>query len=367
MRILHIFTDQNYVYTKALISMFYNSDVNIDFDYLICADKTKIPHDILEIDSSHSHVFALTGSKRAQVFKINAIDGCYDYIIYHFFPNDILLNMYYLICKEKSRRIIWRIWGADLYNWKKTKGIGKGLLNWIRGNARKNIRFIIPEPMDVAEYKKQFGDSASILNGPDPKGYDKKFLDSTKTDKTGDAYAIVIGHSAVQSVNHFSVLDALSKFREENIRIILPLNYGDSSYANKVEDYAISLYGRDKVVSIRNKLTLEEYSRILWKCDACIIHSDRQIAMGNIIMCMYMGKKVFLKKDSVMWNYYKEYLSLDISDSSSIASTSYPEFIENRIDIIKNREYAMGEIEVPLIMQKWKETFELLQKDLEAK
>ena len=90
MRILHIFTDQNYVYTKALISMFYNSDVNIDFDYLICADKTKIPHDILEIDSSHSHVFALTGSKRAQVFKINAIDGCYDYIIYHFFPNDIL-------------------------------------------------------------------------------------------------------------------------------------------------------------------------------------------------------------------------------------------------------------------------------------
>ena len=78
-------------------------------------------------------------------------------------------------------------------------------------------------------------------------------------------------------------------------------------------------------------------------------------------------KKVFLKKDSVMWNYYKEYLSLDISDSSSIASTSYPEFIENRIDIIKNREYAMGEIEVPLIMQKWKETFELLQKDLEAK
>ena len=41
---------------------------------------------------------------------------------------------------------------------------------------------------------------------------------------------IQIGHPSTQVLNHIEVLEDLYKFRDENIRIYIPLSYGDEEY-----------------------------------------------------------------------------------------------------------------------------------------
>lgn len=364
MKVLHVFTDQNYVYVEALIKLFYSNFPNVKNDFLICSKKETVPQSIVDIDFQN-RISYLQGSKRFQTVTIKKLGSKHDYIVFHFLPNDILLHLYYYFNNEGLKRVVWRIWGADLYNWKKeSPKFIVCLLNFFRENTRKRIRYIIPEPMDIDEYVRQFGNSAMILYGPDPKGYDSRFLENNKRINSDGIFRIIIGHSAVKFVNHIEILNTLKKYKNENIKIVLPLNYGDPEYGDYVSDQAIKEFGEDKVEIIRNKLNLADYVRLMWGCDALIIHSDRQIAMGNITMMLYMGKKVYIKYSSVMGKYYYDQEKLTVFDSNSISELSFNELSSPIDDISRNKEYAINEIEIPNIVNKWNVVFKNLEDEL---
>lgn len=366
MKILHVFTDQNYVYVEALIKLFYSNFPEYKNDFLICSKKKNVPKSIVDFDCE-KRITYLNCSKRFEVFTISKVSKKYNYIIYHFLPNDPLIHLYYYFHSKAINKIIWRIWGADLYNWKKkSPKYIIDIINVFRSNTRKKIRYVILEPMDIAEYKRQFNSDAILLNGPDPKGYDSIFLDSHRKERNNDSYTIIVGHSAVRFVNHIEILNSLSKFKDYNIRIVLPLNYGDPKYAELVEKTAIDLFGTQKIKIIRDKMSLEEYVEFMWNCDALIIHSDRQIAMGNITMMLYMGKKVFVKGNSIMDDYYIKSNELEMYDSSTISSIQFNDFISPVKNTEKNKAFAINEIELPNIINMWKTTFNQIDNIKEA-
>ena len=359
LKILHIFTNMNYVYTEALIELFYNYVQNCYHEFLICDAKENVPKTIREKDEEQLRIHYLEdGNIRLEYREIKKYQKDFDYTIYHFLPNDILLHEYYKHHKKFLKNTIWRIWGADLYNWEK-KGIQGFFFNAIRRKTRKEIPYVIAEPMDIPEYKKQFGEKTFLL-GPDPKGYDVTFLNNHYESKKDNAVYILVGHSAVKTLHHKEILTKLVGYKDRNIKIILPMNYGDMNYAKDVYNYAVSLFTQEKVIWIQEKMDLGEYVKLLWKCDIQIIHSERQIAMGNITMMMYMKKKIFLMQDSIMDEYYRKKEGLDIYNSSEIGNTSFEEFVKN-IYSEKNRMFAIEEIDINSIAKAWKETFEFLK------
>lgn len=364
MKILHIFTNMNYVYTKALIELFYREIPQYYQEFLICDTEKNVPEMIRKDSGKSTKVHYLKNeSIRLQVFEISKYLNKFDYTIYHFLPNDILLHYYYKFHRKLLNKTVWRIWGADLYNWKKEKIEGV-LFNNVRECTRKNIPYIISEPMDLPEFKRQFGDKHIFLSGPDPKGYDIDILNKQYCTKKDNAIYILLGHSAVKTLHHKEILNKLVPYKNENVKIIIPLNYGDKNYAREVCNYANTLFSNDKIICINEKMDLLSYIRLLWQCDIAIIHSERQIAMGNITMLMYMKKKIFLMKDSIMDNYYRIEENLEIYDSGEIGNIPFEKFIKNEYDE-KNRSFAIKEIDVNSIAKIWKDTFGFLKQEME--
>ena len=70
----------------------------------------------------------------------------------------------------------------------------------------------------------------------------------------------------------------------------------------------------------------ENYFKFMWSVDIAVFCLYRQAALGNIIRLLYMGKKVFLPKDSVMYNFFVEN-GVEIYDTEAIPNMSYEEFV----------------------------------------
>lgn len=359
MIITHVFTGMNYVYTTALIEMFINKVNNVNHRFLICDLKVNAPDRIDDFSKDADIIYSNSLSRIVQAKQMIACLESSDYVIFHFLPNNIFLHFELYFKKELYSKMIWRIWGADLYNWKKN-GIQGIAFNGIREYTRKRIKSIIAEPMDRPEFIKQFGSSVSFIDGPDPKGYNIDTLEKNKEEKTDNIIYILVGHSAVIALNHIKILNDLKHYKNENIKIILPLNYGDSSYAKEVYNEAVKIFTTEKIIAINEKLDMDKYIKLLWHCDIAIIHSDRQIAMGNITMLMYMLKKIYLKKESIMDRYYRSEQGLEIYDSNTISNLTFDEFKESK-HLLINREYATKEINIDDIASTWKESFEKIK------
>ncbi len=356
MKILHVFTGMNYIYTRALIDLFHNYTNRDKHQFLICDRKNNIPKEILELKTDTSDIyytdstFLNYNSKYIKEYMMKN-----DYTIFHFLPNNVFLHIRLILHPKLLKKTIWRIWGADLYNWEKN-GVKGMVLNRIRGYTREKIKYVIAEPMDIDICKKQFKHEKIFLEGPDPKGYDIELLENSKNELKDNKIRILVGHSAVPALNHKYILDKLYKYCKENIEIIIPLSYGDNNYAYEISKYAIELFGSNKIMILNNKLTLNEYAKLLWNCDIAIIYSERQIAMGNITMMMYMKKKIFLMRNSVMDKYYRVNQGLEIYDADRIGNIPYDDFIKGK-DYEKNRVFAEHEIDIYDIAEKWNDTF----------
>ncbi|MDD2519302.1 MAG: TDP-N-acetylfucosamine:lipid II N-acetylfucosaminyltransferase [Bacilli bacterium] len=217
--------------------------------------------------------------------------------------------------KKELNKIIWVVWGSDLYrgSWVNSfykKGIRFAVdlmrLNFIRDYKIKQFKAIgIGFKYDAIEVRRRFGNQIKILAAP--YGYkpgikgklDEILLESVDTYKTR-SYKIMIGHSAYPFLNHFDIMNKLKRFKDENIIISLVFSYGDMKYAKKVEDYAINLFGNEKVEVLRELMPIDVYIRYLKSVDACILDYTHQSALGNFYILLYLGKKLFLNGKGIL-------------------------------------------------------------------
>lgn len=79
--------------------------------------------------------------------------------------------------------------------------------------------------------------------------------------------------------------------------------YGDNLYRDRVREY---LKSHAVESEIQNELMpIGEYRQKLLNCRVAIFGHIRQQAVGNIMICMRSGMKVFLFKDSVAFKFFK--------------------------------------------------------------
>jgi hypothetical protein len=114
-----------------------------------------------------------------------------------------------------------------------------------------------------------------------------------------------LGNSATFTNNHIEAIDILEKIMvSEKRKIIVPLNYGDPSYAEEICQIGKNQLG-DPFVPLMDWLTLEEYNQKISQCGFVIMNHKRQQAFGNINTALYKGAKVFLRPENLLYKYYK--------------------------------------------------------------
>lgn len=352
MKIIHIISksvNTNYLVTSPFIDFVNNNFDTAEHEFVIVNDKlvpdsVKMYHNISTFDISVKKDFR----KILQILKDS------DKIILHSLYALNTKNMIRLMFTNWFfKKSFWVEWGGDLYEWKKEilkpfwdprniLILAKNSINYL---FRKKINhFVGIFPPDIDYFKNEFKTYAKTFYAPYTEGksshpiYQQQLNLVSLEEKLlkNECINLQIGHSSTKNVNHIDVLNKLVKFKDENIKIYIPLSYGDSEYGNRVEEKAKSMFG-NKVVPMRKRIDLELYHEFLATMDIAIFNTHRQIGLGNIHPLLHMQKKIFMPKDSVMYDFYKAE-GINVCNYYEISKMDYHSFT-NPVDMSGTKEY----------------------------
>ena len=225
------------------------------------------------------------------------------------------------------KKVYIQFWGADLYLYRDGKGLkftaarmimrflvktGTGVINLIDEDYRQFEKIFckVPEAKHFV---------AGVPNDPLKKDNFSEFwpamaneaLDSNNKEngKLSATYRILVGNAAYPENQHKEAFEIIRDMKQregfEGIRVeaVVPLSYGDDAYKEEVMRFGREILG-DSFVPVTDYMAKPDYIRFIASCDMAIFNNNRQQALGNICIMMNLGRKVFIRDDTPMWDYF---------------------------------------------------------------
>ncbi len=268
-----------------------------------------------------------------------------DRIVIHSLGIEFEMLVLLYVKKKLVKKCVWVIWGNDLYcKLQKKEDFMSVFIEHMRSKVIKRFPYIGCLVMgDYTLATDWYETSASAIRVnycvPAQKEMIDALLSERPTSFPSDTIRIIVGNSGTQSNNHLVALEKLRKWKNADIQIYVPLSYGDSEYSVRIREAFIKEFG-DKVTILDKIIPLSEYFSLLASMNIAIFENDRQQALGNIFSLMYMGKKIYMKKGTSMWNELVEQCSSCIFDSDDILNESFLSLQLSEQDIKRNREIS---------------------------
>jgi hypothetical protein len=218
----------------------------------------------------------------------------YDKILFHWLSEVALLS---LISPSVDERSYWILWGGDLYGYR-TK-CARGVRDYFGECLRrcfiprlKGICGLVHGDFELAS--KWYGAKAEWHQVFYP--FPIPLINSEKElPKDGHRKMIVqVGNSADPTNNHIEILEALSKLDFVE-KVICPLSYGRPDYADQVAKAGDLLLG-NRFHALTTFMAPDDYASLLSTVDIAIMNHKRQQGVGNIILNLLAGNKVFLRE-----------------------------------------------------------------------
>lgn len=258
------------------------------------------------------------------------------------FYEDIRIPQLLLIPKFIMKKAAWIETTGDSYRWRNES------ITWLDrfyNRCRKALfkRF----PLIAVTFPSNEVQMRRELANPDAKCVqlplgtfekDFKFYDGIKIPEYGGKGTIwvQVGHSGLQTGNHVKILKMLSKFKDNDIKVITVVtndvqvlwsghNYAGRPYQNAVIRAAKHFFG-DKASVFYKPIDLESYIKYSANIDILIVDINRAAAIGNITRALYLGKKVFLPSGNEYYDFWKNN-GFDIYDMNKIPEMTFEEFI----------------------------------------
>ncbi len=189
--------------------------------------------------------------------------------------------------------ISWVIWGGDLVeeykNEQKIKGImvRKRIKRFCRKIIIKKLTTIISLPDDYSYAVKHYDTRAGYRNLL----YAYEYRNDGLSEK-GNTIKLLAGHSATVYDKHIE-LYRLLRSNNFNGEVYSVLSYdGSSDYVKDVCSYGRREFG-ERYHPILKWMKKNEYLNILSSMSIAVFMAERQTAVGNILLLVYTGAKIF--------------------------------------------------------------------------
>ncbi|MEN1762033.1 TDP-N-acetylfucosamine:lipid II N-acetylfucosaminyltransferase [Anoxynatronum sibiricum] len=236
---------------------------------------------------------------------IRKIQRCEKIIFHGLFNKNLIIASYFTIISPNSlKKSYWGIWGGDLYRYKERKNnILNCILEIIRKRIIKNISGLITQVRGDYELAQEWYNTKGKFHYcfMYPSNLFKEY-DIEKSESTNPKVVIQIGNSAAPSNNHIEIFEKLQKHKNENIEIVCPLSYGNSTYRQAVIVKGKEIFGH-KFKPLTEFMPFDDYLQLLSKIDIAIFNHKRQQAMGNITTLLGLGKKVYIREEITTWHF----------------------------------------------------------------
>jgi hypothetical protein len=113
---------------------------------------------------------------------------------------------------------------------------------------------------------------------------------------------ILLGNSSAKENNHYRAFQILKNIPAYS-KVIVPLSYGNMSYRKFAIEKGKALLG-NRFIPLVDFLPIEDYYNVLLSCGIVIMPHLRQQAVGNIIVPLYLGAKVFLYEENPLYSFF---------------------------------------------------------------
>ena len=292
-----------------------------------------------------------------------------DFVICHSLNFGPILIFQLFKNNRLRKNIVPIFWGADIYDWFKVRRSIKGKLNFflvetLRKQMFSNIcAFCTLARGDYNQFCKTYGDKIKnffLFYKPD---ISLSELSSLKQKKQYEKKTkVLVGHQANPFNKHLEALKSLDKFKT-NIEVYCPLSYGgNKNYVNSVIEQGEKIFG-ENFHPVLEMMPSNKYLEFLNDMDIIILPSLRQIGTLNIITSLLLKKKVYLSKDGMVFNHYKEMLDIEFYPYEDIPSLNFDDFVENK-NKEKNYEKTKFFISNEGVYTYWKPLFDYLRSDI---
>lgn len=308
--ILHIFNDQK-KFSKDFFDFLLKNDFDLSTHSLFHYGKNDIYYDKFNMP----YLFASLFSPGKHIKLLSLMFSNQKIIVHSLASPWLLLSLY--LFPALNKKVYWAIWGKDLYYYKllKKRYFYHDIYEFFRKNVFRNIgNTIVYVKGDYELAQKWYGVKARNIDCfmyPSNlyKEYDIK-------EKRHAGINIQIGNSAETTNNHFEVFDQLLKYKDSDISIYAPLSYGNQNYAKKVIERGKELFG-DKFIPLTEFMPYEKYLEFLGNIDMVIFGHKRQQALGNSIILLGLGKKIYMRNDITPWQFFAD-ISVKVYNSENI-------------------------------------------------
>lgn len=246
----------------------------------------------------------LPGLLKHYVIRAIKIQNAKKVILHNLF-DDYLIFLLFLM-PWNLKKCYWVIWGADLYKYLTPKLTFKEkFIELIRRKVLKNIGNLVTYiEGDVQLARKWYNAKGK---------YHECFMYTSNLYKEYDVpqkqhsgINILLGNSADPSNNHIDAFDKIETFKEQDIKIYVPLSYGNPDYAKMIIEQGKRRFG-EKFEALTEYMPFNKYLEFLGKIDIAIFNHKRQQAMGNSITLLGLGKKVYIRSDVTQWGFFKSH------------------------------------------------------------
>jgi len=262
-----------------------------------------------------------------------------------------------------NTKIIWLSWGSDIYMLPKFrnklyKKKTQRLLNRINskifnvdidyifrivlGKYKKQIKAynridycapVIKQDLELLnrEYNLKIK-SANFSYG------DLNYYLGEDTNRLINGNNILIGNSADFSNNHVEAFELIKDVELNNSKIIVPLSYGgNKKYSEEIQKIGRKLLSNN-LSPLTNLIPLDDYRELLFSCSVAIMNHTRQQALGNIIMLLWMGVKIFFDESNPVYLHFLNNNILVYKTTEIIVERD--SFLKpmNKEDVINNRK-----------------------------
>lgn len=115
---------------------------------------------------------------------------------------------------------------------------------------------------------------------------------------------ILLGNSASYTNNHLEAFQLLRKLNTGKRKIVVPLSYGNTLYADYIQSAGKSLFDGN-FRPLREFMPLNDYTKEIMSCGIVIMNQFRQQAIGNILTMLWLGSRVYLSEHNTFYHYLK--------------------------------------------------------------
>lgn len=359
---VHFFLHESVFFNLKLIDMF--CDPQNDFDIAEHLFVTSYKPLFDTIKDRYKCDIKLDMGGRYTTALINKYGSEGKWLFVHSFPgkaDDFILT----VRRKFLKRILWRTWGHDvernIKNDNKFVWIYLTVSNIWRVYGRRRIKQIyavgIANIVDELNVRERYG-IKRVYRMPYPTKGEYEILANLKENPPEDEMKhIMIGHSGAQSDRHCKVIDMLRRFEKEKLTLHLVLAYGDPQYIKEVKEYVHKNW-KGKVEYHEKMAGYEEYAKYVNNMDAIILDCLPSSGLGNLMMFLSLGKKIFLNRNGILQKGLQvENIKFHFTDE--LLKMTYDE-------LVQKEEYSLPEETTLSVLpylecvNKWKEIYETL-------